>query len=246
MGLHRAAGYASMGLYGVSLVGALMIARRAFGGGVDAQAWIVFVGVGVGVCFGLAVYNVRKLQIEQHRAWMLRGWFYVRMAGWKRGDGLANGFAQAGSIISARILMVVIATLTSNRDYHIVWSCAKIASTLLDQSLLVQGYPLCASYADGSNLDQVSPVSLDFSGSDANIGAALDVSFGVALWLAFNIHALGIEVYVSSRLIPCTCLADEKIAASYTPRGRAAENDELRSSASSWDAEPRVRGSYGR
>jgi hypothetical protein len=104
--------------------------------------------------------------------------------------------------------MVVIATLTSKRDYHLVWSCAKIASTLADTSLLVQGYPLCASYANGSNLEQVSPVSLDLNGSDANIGAALDMSFGVALWLAFNIHALGIEVYVSSRLLPCVCRAD--------------------------------------
>jgi hypothetical protein len=95
--------------------------------------------------------------------------------------------------------MVIIAKLTSDRDYHLVWSCAKIASTLTDQSLL-QDYPSCASYADGSNLAQLSPVSLDLGGSNANVGAALDVSFGAALWLAFNIHALGIEIYVGGPL----------------------------------------------
>lgn len=64
-------------LYSVSLVGALMIARHAFGGGLDVQGWIGFVGIGILVCFVLAIVNVKRLQIEQHRAWMLRGWFYV-------------------------------------------------------------------------------------------------------------------------------------------------------------------------
>jgi hypothetical protein len=76
--VHRVFGYMSMALYLVGLAGALMIARRAFGGGVDAQAWVAFVGFGVLACFALSLYNVKKLQIEQHRAWMLRGWFYVR------------------------------------------------------------------------------------------------------------------------------------------------------------------------
>ena len=60
------------------LAGVLMIARHALGGSLDVQAWVGFVGFGVLGCFGLAWYNIKKLQIEQHRAWMLRGWFYVR------------------------------------------------------------------------------------------------------------------------------------------------------------------------
>jgi hypothetical protein len=81
---------------------------------------------------------------------------------------------------------------------HAVWSCAKVASTLVDPSLLLLEYPACAPYANGTNPAQLVPVTLDFGGSDATIGAALGVSFGAALWLAFNIHALGVEVYVSS------------------------------------------------
>lgn len=66
-------------LYAVGLVGSMMIAWRAFGGGDDAQAWIGFVRPGVGVCFGLGVWSVRRFRIERHRAWMLRGLFHVRV-----------------------------------------------------------------------------------------------------------------------------------------------------------------------
>jgi hypothetical protein len=130
--------------------------------------------------------------------------------------------SQAGSIITARLFMVIIATLTSNQDYHIVWSCAKIASTLMDRSLLLQDYPSCASYANGSNLEQLVPVSIDFGGTEANIGAALDVSFGAALWLAFNIHVLGVEIYVWSPLFSQVCIADKVVATSDAEGGRAA------------------------
>jgi hypothetical protein len=76
--VHRISGYFAILLYTISLVGALMIARNSFGGGLDVQVWIGFVGIGVLVCFIVSYINIKKLQIEQHRAWMLRGWFYVR------------------------------------------------------------------------------------------------------------------------------------------------------------------------
>lgn len=75
---HRIGGYVAIALYTISLAGVLMIARRALGGSIDVQAWCGFAGFGVLACFGLSWYNIKRLQIEQHRAWMLRGWFYVR------------------------------------------------------------------------------------------------------------------------------------------------------------------------
>lgn len=63
---------------------------------------------------------------------------------------------------------------------------------------LLSSYPACASYVDGSNLDQVAAVHANMNGeSAANAGAALDLNFGMALWIAFAIHAIGIEIYVS-------------------------------------------------
>ncbi|KAH7389747.1 hypothetical protein BKA66DRAFT_46356, partial [Pyrenochaeta sp. MPI-SDFR-AT-0127] len=52
--VHRISGYAAILLYTVGLVGALMITRQAFGGGLDVQAWSGFVGIGVLVCFVLS------------------------------------------------------------------------------------------------------------------------------------------------------------------------------------------------
>jgi hypothetical protein len=127
--------------------------------------------------------------------------YVCSLSRWMRGGESRLMRLQASSIITARALMPLIAILTSKRDYHTVWSCAKVASTLVDPSLLLLEYPACAPYANGTNPAQLVPVTLDFGGSDASIGAALGVSFGAALWLAFNIHALGVEVYV--RRPPC-------------------------------------------
>jgi hypothetical protein len=94
--------------------------------------------------------------------------------------------------------MIIAAAVVSKKGFYIVWPCAKIAATLTEGMNLVAEYPACASYADGSNLDQVSAVLADLGGgSSVNAGAALNVSFGMALWLAFAVHALGIEIYVS-------------------------------------------------
>lgn len=76
--IHRVCGWLAMLLWTVGTVGALMITRRAFNGTVDTQAWVGLTGLGSTVCFVLSIWNIKKLQIEQHRAWMLRGWFYVR------------------------------------------------------------------------------------------------------------------------------------------------------------------------
>ncbi|KAF2996714.1 hypothetical protein E8E13_005701 [Curvularia kusanoi] len=179
--VHRVGGYVAITLYIISLAGVLMIARHALGGSIDVQAWCGFVGFGVLGCFGLSLYNIKKLQIEQHRAWMLRGWFY------------------AGSIITSRFIMILSALITSNSGYYAVWTCAKILSTYSDKSMgaLLEDYPSCEPFANGSNPEQVAPVSAGFSGgSSANVGAALNISFGAALWLAFNLHALGVEIYL--------------------------------------------------
>lgn len=74
---HRASGYIIVILSPISVIGALMITRHAFGGGLDAQAAIGALGILFLCATGLAYYNIKRLQIEQHRAWMLRAWVYV-------------------------------------------------------------------------------------------------------------------------------------------------------------------------
>ena len=99
--------------------------------------------------------------------------------------------------------MIISAVIISNRGYYAVWSCAKILSTYSEKNMgsLLEDYPVCESFASGSNPDQVAPVLASFAGnSSGGVGSALNLSFGMALWLALNIHAIGIEVYVSTSL----------------------------------------------
>ena len=87
--------------------------------------------------------------------------------------------------------------IIKNQGYYAVWPCAKIEATLPSPNLLLVRYPGCAAYANGTSPDQVAAVAATFGEGDAtNSGAALNVNFGMALWLAFAIHALGVEVYL--------------------------------------------------
>lgn len=56
-----------------------MIARRAFGGDIGFQGIVGLSVIMVTSAIVMAVYNIKRLQIDQHRAWMLRAMFYI---GW--------------------------------------------------------------------------------------------------------------------------------------------------------------------
>ncbi|KAM5364971.1 hypothetical protein ACJZ2D_011231 [Fusarium nematophilum] len=75
---HRINGYAILLLSILGTVGAFMVARHAFGGGLETQLGTGLLGIAFIVCLFLAWVNIKRLQLEQHRAWMLRGWFYAR------------------------------------------------------------------------------------------------------------------------------------------------------------------------
>lgn len=74
---HRINGYLVVLLSLVGTAGALMIARISFGGGVDTQTAVGLMAIMFVAALAISLYNVKKLQLEQHRAWMLRAWFYV-------------------------------------------------------------------------------------------------------------------------------------------------------------------------
>lgn len=54
-----------------------MIARRAFGGTLATQSVVGTLVIATTTSVFMAYYNIKRLQIDQHRAWMLRVWFYV-------------------------------------------------------------------------------------------------------------------------------------------------------------------------
>jgi len=124
----------------------------------------------------LVYTNIKRLQIDQHRAWMLRTWFY------------------AGSIITLRIIMIIAAlVITQIGGYFISMPCQKIEYVDGD----TQSYAACRE-----NPDAQTAVLANFNTTNGveHIAAALDTSFGMAGWLALAMHAIGIEIYL--RLTP--------------------------------------------
>lgn len=79
-----------------SIPGALMIMRRSVGGGLDIQAAVIGLAAAEVFALTMAYINIRSLQIDQHRKWMLRAMIWMSL------------------IITARIIMLIAARIISN------------------------------------------------------------------------------------------------------------------------------------
>lgn len=178
--LHRINGYIVILLALIGNAGALMIARRAFGGGLDIQSAVGVLAIITTLSLTMAYCNIKRLQIDQHRAWMLRAWFYF------------------GTIITTRIIMIISALIISRAgDYYQSQTCGEVAFIYHKGSTIPQSlsstYPACIN---GTANTEVL-VNADFSSSNPEqIGAALRMSFGMGLWLSIFLHAVGIEIYL--------------------------------------------------
>ncbi|OJD26228.1 hypothetical protein ACJ73_02398 [Blastomyces percursus] len=184
---HRINGYIIIVLFLISNAGTLTITRHAFGGGHEVQLGLGLLVLITTTSVGMACYNIRCLQIEQHRAWMLRAMFYM------------------GSIVTIRPLLEIISRIISNLGaYYEVWPCEKIGFTWQFYKISVSylaAYSMCALPSDPAKLppgyDPVAIVKADDNGMEpAQIGANLDLSFGLALWLALFLHIVGVEIYL--------------------------------------------------
>ncbi|KAH7370207.1 hypothetical protein BKA65DRAFT_487870 [Rhexocercosporidium sp. MPI-PUGE-AT-0058] len=182
--LHRLNGYTILLLSLLGNVGALMIARRAFGGGLDIQGAVGLLAIMTTLSLGMAYYNIKRLQIDQHRAWMLRAWFYF------------------GAIITTRIIMIITALIISTqKNYYATRPCGELAyirsgSSDLDNqpASFTQRYPQCVN---GSEMTPVPIIASMTDGDSENVGVALGMSFGMAIWLATFLHAFGVELYLT-------------------------------------------------
>ncbi|PRP81207.1 hypothetical protein PROFUN_02041 [Planoprotostelium fungivorum] len=171
---HRINGFIIYALITVGNIGGLLIARRTFGGATSVQAAVGLLAVITWISMSLAWYNIRRLQIEQHRAWMLRMAFYL------------------GTIITTRLIVPIAAVFVSRGVYHTVWSCDELSFYYTDDpSQLTINYPAC------NITDYVAIQATFMTGRAENIGAALQINFGMALWVAIFIHTIGVEIYLN-------------------------------------------------
>ncbi|EMT74122.1 hypothetical protein FOC4_g10002598 [Fusarium odoratissimum] len=75
---HRMNGYIVVVLTVIGTVGAIIIAPVAFGGSLSVRAAVGLMSIMFLGSLFLAIWNIKTLQLEQHRAWMLRAWFYAK------------------------------------------------------------------------------------------------------------------------------------------------------------------------
>ncbi len=177
--LHRINGWAIVILVVVSHAGAIMIAPHTFGGDLSIQSGIGALVVMTSVGLALAIYNVKRLQIDQHRAWMLRTWFYF------------------GSIITLRIIMISSTAIISRAGrYQLPMECAKLDYMIEDRNSTLAAYPDCISFYNSSDPSKMALVQADFYGSFPEVAASLNITFGMAMWMALFIHAVGVEIYL--------------------------------------------------
>jgi uncharacterized membrane protein len=181
---HRVAGHLILLLILVGVVGALMIGRVSFGGGLDIQAMMGLLAILVVTSLSLAYYNIKRKQIDQHRAWMLRAWFYM------------------GAIITLRLIMYLSALVVSSypNGFYTVQSCDKLLFTAKNATDVYAMYPSCAPEHSNMTVDGQVVVKPNINGSLETAISALDIGFGMAGWLALFLHAAGVEIYL--RLTP--------------------------------------------
>ena len=87
--------------------------------------------------------------------------------------------------------------MTRMGDYYALRSCATLNFIHKSENATMALYPVCASFFDGTNPNQEAIVHANMKGLPSEIGAALGMPFGMSLWLALAIHAIGVEIYVS-------------------------------------------------
>ena len=177
---HRINGYVVVLLLLLSNAGALMIVRRSFGGEMETQTFVGVLVIMTTLGAFMAYYNIKRLQVEQHRAWMLRTWFY------------------AGSIITLRLIMIISALIISSQgDYYRAMPCSEIAFLQESREAFEANFPQCSAI-NGTTDDWIA-VKASFGGK-AEVATALGLNFGMAGWLALFMHAVGVEIYL--RLTP--------------------------------------------
>ncbi|KAI0805801.1 hypothetical protein GGR55DRAFT_256760 [Xylaria sp. FL0064] len=182
--VHRINGYIVTLLSFVGTAAALVIGRRSAGGGVDVQLLFGVLAIWFLGSMIIAIINIKRLQIEQHRAWMICAWAF------------------GGVIITLRIGLIIGAIVVSSiGGYYFAEPCDKINYALGGRDATLSFYPECASFFSGENLDQQAIVKANYNGNNTiEVGAAFNIVFGPAGWLAIALHAFAAELYL--RLTP--------------------------------------------
>lgn len=183
---HRLNGYVVILLFLVANAGAYMVTPEAAGGSPVTQVGLGVLATATTITITLSYINIKRLQIDQHRAWMLRTWFY------------------AGSIITLRVIMMAANTwITEHPDgnWYTVQTCALIwKQYVVSGAPDGEGNPVPEIYPQCLNGSSTVPVIVkaDNNGPGPEYStAAFQLTFGMSVWLALIIHAIAVELYLT-------------------------------------------------
>jgi len=183
---HRLNGYLVIILFLVANSGVYMVASMTAGGAPATQALTGMLAAATTISIVLAYINIKRLQIDQHRNWMLRTWFY------------------AASIITLRFIMMLANMYITDHPeegFYSVQTCALIWNQYVlygapdgPGNPTPQIYPQCLNAT--SAVVVAVPASIDGPGPE-NITATFHLTFGMSGWIAFTIHAIAVELYLA-------------------------------------------------
>ena len=98
-------------------------------------------------------------------------------------------------------MIIAILIISSIGSYYYAMPCQKINAIMtsfgMPTKLVLTMYPTCESALNGTNPNQHAVVPANIVGGPEQAAALLDITFGMSIWMAFVLHAVGIEVYVS-------------------------------------------------
>ncbi|KAH8797730.1 hypothetical protein F5884DRAFT_687721 [Xylogone sp. PMI_703] len=180
---HRINGYIVLILLLISNAGACIVLPHPDSGtrvGIQsAEAMLVILTT---CSLTMAYWNIRRLQIDQHRAWMIRSMFIF------------------GVIISSRIIDNIAAVIISRiGTYYTVWTCDQIDYTYRQfgiEGILEKKYPQCL-IPNGTLDGRVVVKAVHSVLEPESAGASGSIPFGAALWISLVVHLIGVEIYLN-------------------------------------------------
>lgn len=181
---HRLNGYLLMTLLVVGNVGGLMICDKSLGGSLDVRMMIGYLAIVTTGSLIMAYINIKRLQIDQHRAWMLRAWFYAFIP-----------------ITQRLIQLAMVDIITEKHQLYVPMACHTVEHilSLIQPGLSTMFYPQCEGNPDmkvavlGNAHPQPTPEGIPRL---HEIGASIHLTFSSTIVLSFLIHAFGVEVYL--------------------------------------------------
>lgn len=176
--LHRLNGYGVLFCLIVGNICGGIIARRCFGGELNAQSAYYILAIMIVYAGLLGIYNVKK-DTRRHRKWMLR---------------LVSYFA---SIITARLIMLAAREIiTIIGTYYSIWRCDEILNLLDDPQAIQSSFPQCV--AAGANPASIwLAVHASTRDGPLYVASSVRATQGMALWIATLMHIVGVEFYIN-------------------------------------------------